>query len=120
MKISEGLTIMLLACWGCNDPPAERAADPASIARGRELYVQNCALCHGMRADGRGVRKSGLVGKPVDFTSRGWRMRSGREQTERVIRAGKQGTSMAAWKALGADAIGDLASYVLSVSEAAP
>jgi high-affinity iron transporter len=86
------------------------------VARGRELYLQNCALCHGTRADGRGVRQSGLVGKPVDFTSRAWRTRASRKQTEQVIRDGKQGTSMAAWKTLGDVAIRDLTSYVLSVS----
>ena len=118
MGISRRLIMMLLACWGCESRPVAELAEPASVARGRALFVQHCALCHGEGADGRGVRQSGLVGKPVDFTSRAWRQRTNRVDVEQVIRDGKPPTSMAAWRVLGDESIHDLASYVLSVSGA--
>jgi mono/diheme cytochrome c family protein len=92
----------------------------AARVRGRVLFQEHCALCHGVRADGRGVRQRGLVGKPVDFTSQGWRRSADPEAVFAAIRDGKTGTSMASWKLLGDDAIADLTSYVVSVSVEGP
>ncbi|MGZ5496875.1 MAG: c-type cytochrome, partial [Candidatus Aminicenantales bacterium] len=40
---------------------------------GRRLFLTSCALCHGEKADGRGVRREGLSTPPRDFTNPSWR-----------------------------------------------
>lgn len=41
--------------------------DPASIARGRALFLVSCAPCHGTEADGKGVAARGLEPPPANF-----------------------------------------------------
>jgi mono/diheme cytochrome c family protein len=79
--------------------------------------VEHCALCHGENADGRGQRREGLTGRPVDFTSAAWRASATPEGVFTVIRDGKPGTSMPAWRSLDDRSIEDLTAYVLSVRE---
>jgi mono/diheme cytochrome c family protein len=44
-------------------------ADQASLARGKELYNINCAVCHGSDGKGNGPMASHLQNKPYDLTS---------------------------------------------------
>jgi mono/diheme cytochrome c family protein len=44
-------------------------ADPASIARGSELFNVNCSHCHGLQAKGNGPVAVYLQNKPADLTS---------------------------------------------------
>ena len=44
-------------------------ADQASLARGKELYNINCAVCHGSDGKGDGPMASHLQNKPYDLTS---------------------------------------------------
>ena len=80
---------MSLAYSGCKGPdgdlpgpyrslkvPERTLASPEARERGRALYLQHCALCHGDRADGRGVRRQGLNSPPRDFTDPAWRRRT--------------------------------------------
>ena len=41
--------------------------DTASIARGRELYEQNCVTCHGLSGRGDGPLAASLRPRPADF-----------------------------------------------------
>lgn len=38
------------------------------IKKGEELYKTNCALCHGVKGDGKGFGGEGLNPPPGDFT----------------------------------------------------
>jgi mono/diheme cytochrome c family protein len=40
------------------------AADPASVERGRQVYLANCSACHGVRADGGGPTAPDIVPRP--------------------------------------------------------
>jgi high-affinity iron transporter len=100
--------------------PVERLDSEEARANGRALFVQKCALCHGMHADGRGVRQHGLSNKPADFTSQTWRSGVTPSSVYRVLREGEQGTSMPAWPSLSEGQTWDLVAYVLSVSEEGP
>ncbi|MDH3653238.1 MAG: cytochrome c [Myxococcales bacterium] len=100
-------------------PIAQLSSDEAR-ARGRTLFKEKCALCHGDRADGNGVRSQGLSRKPVDFGSPGWRSNATAITVFEVLSEGKRGTSMPAWPTLSDGQKWDLVAYVLSVAEDGP
>jgi mono/diheme cytochrome c family protein len=39
----------------------------ASIQKGKEIFEQKCALCHGDKGDGKGPASAGLNPKPTNF-----------------------------------------------------
>ena len=117
------LALPVLACDNSGLPaeyrqleiPEELLASPEARARGRDLYFQHCALCHGARADGKGVRQN-LSSRPRSFLDPAWRQRSSPRSVFHVIQKGLAGTAMPAWKNLDNDQTWDLVAYVLSVS----
>jgi mono/diheme cytochrome c family protein len=119
---------MLAACSGQDGelPPAYRRVtvpearllSAEARARGRALYLKNCALCHGEKADGRGQRREGFARPPADFTDRAWRARTSARRAFFVVREGVHGTPMPSWKAFDEGQSWDLVAYVLSVAEA--
>lgn len=112
--------IMSLVLWSCNTPGVERPelASSEARARGEAIFQSKCALCHGVRADGHGVRKTGLSSHPPNFRSEQWRSSVTPEQVYETVRHGKPGTSMPGWPALSEQETWDVVAYVLSVSEA--
>ncbi|HMB25246.1 MAG TPA: cytochrome c [Anaerolineales bacterium] len=55
---------------GVGAPENPTPADEASLARGRELFAINCAMCHGPNADGVGpIAPFLLNAKPANLTS---------------------------------------------------
>ena len=128
MKLT-GALLMSLALSGCSPGESKKDADKVTVPgsllasdeaaeRGRAIFVSKCALCHGERADGHGVRNKGLSGKPADFTSPAWRRRVTPEYVFRVVSEGKRGTSMPAWPTLSDGQRWDVVAYVLSVAKA--
>jgi mono/diheme cytochrome c family protein len=121
------LGTLLLGAWGCNgdalppdyralEVPEARLASAEARRRGRDLFLEHCAICHGQRADGRGPR-SGASIRPADFTELAWRQRMDPRRTFFVVREGLRGTPMGGWKILTADQTWDVVAYVLSVAE---
>ena len=123
-----GVLGMWLACSACSDRdadlprayrdlsvPEQQLAAPAARERGRQRFLEHCALCHGDQADGRGVRREGLSRPPRDFTSAAWRQSTSPRHVYFAIREGVRGTAMPSWKALDDHDIWDLVAYVLSV-----
>ena len=132
MKAMGALT-MSLALSACNagkdstaihyneiEVPIERLASDETRARGRALYAQKCALCHGVRADGKGVRRKGLSGAPANFQSKDWRANTSAQEVFVVLSEGKRGTSMPAWPTLSDEEKWEVVAYVLSVAEDGP
>lgn len=124
-----GLLGTLLLTPSCSEPqaslpepyrdlevPTDKLASADARARGRALYSSHCALCHGERADGRGRRRHSLSAPPADFTRPTWRQGTGPRELFYVIREGKQGSSMPAWKSLSEAQTWDLVAYLLSVA----
>lgn len=81
------------------------AAAPASVERGRAVYEESCAPCHGFRGDGHGSAARWLDPRPRDFTRGLYKLRStasGHLPTDedllRVIDVGVPGTSMPGWR----------------------
>jgi mono/diheme cytochrome c family protein len=85
--------------------------------RGRALFLEHCALCHGERGDGRGQRREGLTGLPRDFTSPGWRHGTTPRRVFFAIREGRAGTSMPGWGTLNEEEAWSLTAYVLSLGQ---
>jgi mono/diheme cytochrome c family protein len=86
-------------------------------ARGRALFRQHCALCHGENADGRGARREGLSTRPRDFTDPAWRLRSSPRAVYAAIREGVRGTAMPSWRSLEVGETWDLVAFLLSAGE---
>jgi mono/diheme cytochrome c family protein len=101
--------------------PEERLESAEARERGRVLYRNHCALCHGIAADGRGVRREGFIRPPRDFTSAEWRQSTTPRRVFYNLREGVRGTAMPAWRAaLDDHDLWDLTAYVLSVSRSGP
>lgn len=128
-----GALLMSLALLGCSakvDPsavdyskvevPIAQLSSHEARARGKALFEAKCALCHGERADGNGVRSRGLSGKPANFGSSDWRSNASAIAVFEVLSEGARGTSMPAWPTLSDGEKWDLVAYVLSVAEDGP
>jgi mono/diheme cytochrome c family protein len=83
--------------------------------RGRAVFLEHCALCHGERGDGHGVRREGLVRPPRDFTNPAWRRSTSPRHVFFAIREGIAGTPMPAWTNLSEQDAWNLTAYVLSL-----
>lgn len=88
---------------------ARPPVDPQLLARGEQLFKQNCASCHGDRARGApNWEKPGADGKypapPLDGSAHAWH--HPRVALEKVIKQGTQkiGGNMPAWQGKLSDA----------------
>ena len=127
---ARGAWIMSLALWACSSEEPSRSVDYENLVvptnqlaseearqRGHELFLRKCALCHGVKADGKGVRRQGLSGPPANFQRKEWRRQTSPRRVYAVLREGVQGTSMPAWPTFSDEETWDVVAYVLSVSE---
>ncbi len=90
---------------------------------GRNLYLKNCAQCHGEKGDGEGYATPHLFPRPRDFTSGRFKVRttpSGALPTHQdlvnIIRRGMPYTSMPAWPDLSDQEVSDLAYFLTTFS----
>ena len=122
------LALPLSACKADGDLPApyRDLAVPKGVlasaearAHGRAVYLAYCALCHGVNADGKGVRREGFSSQPRDFTDPNWRRGTTPRRVFHTVREGEPGTAMPSWKALDEKDCWDVTAYVLSISEGA-
>lgn len=81
------------------------AAKPGDAAKGKEIYAQRCAACHGESGDGAGASKDFLNPPPRDFTSGNYKIKSSSfedmvpndDDIYRIIRDGMPDTAMPGW-----------------------
>lgn len=117
------LLLVLLACSDRDLPPEYRRLEvpmgrldsTVSRQRGRDLFLVNCALCHGERADGRGLRRN-LSSPAASFANPLWVETISPRRAFFVIREGRRGTPMPAFKVLTEEEIWDLVAYVMGVA----
>ena len=127
MRAWWALTMACAVSWACLSrcaedrtafPPVERLGTAAVRARGEQLYRENCALCHGEQADGRGARSMGLNTKPANFTEPIWASPEGASRAFKAISQGIPGSAMPSWEsAVSADDRWALVAFLSSVSE---
>ena len=112
-------TLALASCNRPSDLPADfeaRVASASARQDGVAPYLRYCALCHGERGDGRGLRTSAFATPPRDFTSAAWRRSTSPARVFRAIRDGIPGTPMPGWRHLGDDSLIALTAHVLDRS----
>ena len=88
--------------------------------RGKEVYEESCAHCHGLEGRGDGSAAENLLPRPRDFTGGVYKIRStesGQLPTDQdlfdIITNGMPGSSMPEWEsALSADDRWELVAYV--------
>jgi mono/diheme cytochrome c family protein len=118
-----------LACTGCSGPeaglppeyrhlalPEARLRSAEARERGRALFLEHCALCHGARGDGQGERRAGLSSRPRDLTDPAWRRRVTPRRLYFAIRQGVRGTAMPSWSSLPEAEVWDLVAFLLSLT----
>jgi mono/diheme cytochrome c family protein len=95
--------------------------DPALLDAGRQLYVANCAGCHGAGGRGDGPRGAALSPRPTDLGAHMVAGKHSDEQTYLTISNGRPGTAMAPWgDRLSADEIWRLTAYIRSLATDRP
>ena len=93
---------------------------PEVSERGKEVYVESCAHCHGVEGRGDGSAAENLLPKPRDFTSGVYKIRStesGQLPTDQdlfdIITKGMPGSSMPGWEtSLSKDDRWELVAYI--------
>ena len=83
------------------DPKTVMTPNPALLFRGKALYAQNCATCHGVEGLGDGTAGKGLNPKPRNFTEQAaWKNGTRLEDIYKTLDEGIKGSSMVSYNYL--------------------
>ena len=90
---------------------------------GKNLYLKNCAQCHGEKGDGEGYATPHLFPRPRNFTTGKFKVRTTpngalptHQDLVNIIRRGMPYTSMPAWPDLSDQEVSDLAYFLTTFS----
>ncbi|MGD9764273.1 MAG: FTR1 family protein [Candidatus Binatia bacterium] len=89
------LSAAISASTGVSEPVWPPA--PPSASRGRALFSESCAACHGERGDGRGPTASMLVPPPANFADPAFMQNETPFDFFHVITLGRSRSAMPAW-----------------------
>ncbi|WP_005034232.1 c-type cytochrome [Holophaga foetida] len=83
------------------DPRTVMSPNPELMARGKAIYVQTCATCHGAEGQGDGPGAKGLNPAPRRFTQKeGWKNGPGIPEIFQTLEKGVPGSSMVSYNYL--------------------
>lgn len=97
--------------------PAVLPPAPPSSARGRVLFQENCALCHGATGAGDGPDTKRLHLSPADFTSVEFMRRETPADFFTMITMGRRKRGMPDWSSLSVQQRWDLIAYVWTLAQ---
>ena len=112
------VAVSLIFCAGV--APSTASAQQGDAAAGKAMYERKCALCHGVKGDGKGPAAELLEPRPRDFTTGVYKIRSTANKTPsdqdlfRIITAGMPGTSMPPWDVLPEKDRWNIVAYIKS------
>ncbi|MGP0075024.1 MAG: cbb3-type cytochrome c oxidase subunit II [Bryobacteraceae bacterium] len=86
-------------------PPLATTGD---LARGQQLYVRNCASCHGLRGEANGPGAPALHPQPANLAGHEYRV----DHLGEVLWNGVAGTSMQSWRDLSTEDLAAIAQVV--------
>lgn len=89
---------------------------PPHYERGKALYAQLCASCHGASGAGDGPARAGLDPPPIDFTDQARADERSVFALYQVIDQGLEGTSMVSYASLPVEDRWALATYVGAIA----
>src|SRR5690606_1876245 len=89
---------------------------PPNYLRGKTLYGQMCASCHGVNGAGDGPAGINADPPPIDFTDQDRAHERSVFALYQVIRQGLEGTSMASYASLPEEDVWSLATYVGAIA----
>ena len=84
------------------------------LDEGRQVFLQNCAGCHGKNGDG--LSPGGQALRPVAFNLKGFRLQP--DVVWKALAMGVPGSSMPAWNDLPSDQFRAVAAYVQALGDA--
>lgn len=115
------LSLLLPVTSGCSrsepNPPQGLLASLQAQRAGAALFAADCAICHGERGDGRGLRHASMNPPPADLTLPPWSQPASAGRTFSSIRGGVPGTAMAAWPMLSDQQLWQLVAYIETLGE---
>lgn len=106
-RASEAQATQLMARFA-GKSVAELRTDPEALKMGRNLFANNCAICHGADAHGN-------PGFP-NLTDADWLYGGSPDQVEASIDNGHDGVMVAWQDVIGSDGVENVLAYVLSLS----
>ena len=124
IRVLVGLLLVGVSAFQAGILSRRLSAQPPSPvpARGKVVYDEHCAECHGREGKGDGPASHALVPRPRDFTAGKFKIRSTEtlptdEDLLRSVRQGLFGTSMPGWEqVLSADDVQQVVAYVKTFS----
>jgi cytochrome c oxidase cbb3-type subunit 2 len=87
----------------------------ADVARGRILYVDNCASCHGPLGQGDGPGAAALVPRPANLAEHEYAL----ARLADALWNGAPGTSMPAWRDRSLDDLSSIAHFIATLHTSA-
>lgn len=120
-QITRFTAIIILVLASTGVWAAQKNGFTPNVARGKEVYLSNCAVCHGGEGRGDGPGAYLVFPRPRDFTRGIFKLRSTLTiptdaDLLRTITRGIPGTAMPAWPSLGPGERQALVEYIKSVS----
>ncbi len=89
--------------------------------KGRQIYSENCTMCHGENGDGNGHAAAAIKNpKPCDFTVGKFKYGSNLKQIIKTITEGVPNTAMPAWNNLSDEEKTAVAQYILKLQAKKP
>jgi mono/diheme cytochrome c family protein len=118
-----GVAVFALAASVSGAEAADGVSRARELERGRRVYAQQCAGCHGIAGDGQGEAAALLYPKPRDFTSGEFKFSSRPtpglptdEDLRRVIRRGLSGTAMQGFPLMQESDVAAVVAYLKTFS----